>query len=94
VDALNQAGVPCGPVYRMDEVFADPQVRHLEMTHAVQHPVLGRQEIARHAVRMTGTTAGTARRPSPERGDHTDEVLASLGYSPAEVAGLRASGVI
>jgi crotonobetainyl-CoA:carnitine CoA-transferase CaiB-like acyl-CoA transferase len=94
VDAMNQAGVPCGPVYQMDEVFADPQVRHLQMTHAVQHPLLGRQEIVRHAVRMTGTTAGTARTPSPERGDHTDEVLASLGYSPADVAGLRADGVI
>jgi formyl-CoA transferase len=93
VDALNQAGVPCGPVCQMDEVFADPQVRHLEMTHAVQHPVLGRLEIVRHAVRMTGTTAGTARTPSPGRGDHTDQVLTSLGYSPAEIAGLRADGV-
>jgi crotonobetainyl-CoA:carnitine CoA-transferase CaiB-like acyl-CoA transferase len=94
VGALNAAGVPCGPVYRMDEVFADPQVRHLEMTQAVRHPVLGRQDIVRHPVRMTGTAAGTARTPSPERGDHADEVLTSLGYSPAEVAGLRASGVI
>jgi formyl-CoA transferase len=94
VDALNHVGVPCGPVYRMDEVFADPQVQHLEMTHPVRHPLLGRQEIVRHAVRMTGTTAGTARTPSPEPGDHADEVLTSLGYSPAEVAGLRADGVI
>jgi crotonobetainyl-CoA:carnitine CoA-transferase CaiB-like acyl-CoA transferase len=94
VDALNQAGVPCGPVYRMDEVFADPQVRHLEMAHAVQHPELGPLEMLRSAVQMTGTSAGTARTPAPERGDHADEVLASLGYSPAEVAGLRADGVI
>ena len=93
VRALNQAGVPCGPVYRMDEVFADPQVRHLDMTQAVPHPALGPLEIVRNAVRMTGTAAGTARTPSPDRGDHTDEVLTSLGYSPAEVAGLRADGV-
>src|SRR5499427_1982801 len=39
VEALNQVGVPCGPVYRMDEVFADPQVQHLAMTHPVTHPV-------------------------------------------------------
>ena len=94
VEALNGAGVPCGPVYRVDEVFADPQVRHLEMTQAVRHPALGRLEIMRNAVRMTGTTAGTARTPTPDPGDHTDEVLTALGYSPAEVAGLRASGVI
>ena len=48
----------------------------------------------RNAVRMTGTTAGTVRVPAPDPGDHTDEVLAGLGYSPAQVAGLRASGVI
>jgi crotonobetainyl-CoA:carnitine CoA-transferase CaiB-like acyl-CoA transferase len=94
VEALNRAGVPCGPVYRMDEVFADPQVRHLEMTQAVRHPALGQLEIVRNAVRIPGTTAGTARTPSPDPGDHSDEVLAGLGYSPAEVAALRAGGVI
>src|SRR6516225_8836118 len=54
VSALNEAGVPCGPVYRMDEVFADPQVEHLAMTRTVQHPVLGPLAIVRNAVRMTG----------------------------------------
>jgi crotonobetainyl-CoA:carnitine CoA-transferase CaiB-like acyl-CoA transferase len=93
VQALNQAGVPCGPVYRMDEVFADPQVRHLEMTAPVQHPALGRLDILRNAVRMTDGPA-TVRAPSPDAGDHTDEVLAGLGYPEAEIARLRASGVI
>jgi crotonobetainyl-CoA:carnitine CoA-transferase CaiB-like acyl-CoA transferase len=93
VQALNQAGVPCGPVYRMDEVFADPQVRHLEMTEPVQHPALGRLDILRNAVRMTDGPA-TVRAPSPDAGDHTDEVLAGLGYPEAEIARLRASGVI
>ena len=94
VEALARAGVPCGPVYRMDEVFADPQVRHLEMTKPVSHPARGPLEIVRSPVRMTGTRAGTARTPAPDPGDHTDEVLASLGYSPEEVAELRASDVI
>jgi crotonobetainyl-CoA:carnitine CoA-transferase CaiB-like acyl-CoA transferase len=93
VDALNQAGVPCGPVYRMDEVFADPQVRYLEMTAPVQHPALGRLDILRNAVRMTDGPA-TVRAPSPDPGDHTDEVLAGLGYPDAEIARLRAGGVI
>jgi crotonobetainyl-CoA:carnitine CoA-transferase CaiB-like acyl-CoA transferase len=93
VAALNEAGVPCGPVYRMDEVFADPQVRHLGMTAPVEHPALGRLDILRNAVRMTGAPA-TVRAPSPGPGGHTDEVLTELGYPPAEIAALRGQGVI
>jgi crotonobetainyl-CoA:carnitine CoA-transferase CaiB-like acyl-CoA transferase len=93
VEALNEAGVPSGPVYQMDEVFADPQVRHLAMTEPVPHPELGRLDILRNAVRMTDGPA-TVRAPSPDPGDHTDEVLASLGYPEAEIARLRAGGVI
>jgi crotonobetainyl-CoA:carnitine CoA-transferase CaiB-like acyl-CoA transferase len=93
VSALNDAGVPCGPVYRMDEVFADPQVEHLAMTQAVQHPVLGPLAIVRNAVRMTGGP-DTVRKPSPDLGDDTDEVLAGLGYSQAEIDRLRAQAVI
>jgi formyl-CoA transferase len=93
VDALNAAGVPCGPVYRVDEVFADPQVVHLGMTAPVQHPALGQLSIVRNAVRMTGAP-GTVRAPSPDIGAHTGEVLAGLGYSPAEISQLLADGVI
>ncbi len=93
VAALNEAGVPCGPVYRMDEVSADPQVEHLAMTEPVQHPALGRLDILRNAVRMTGAP-GTVRAPSPDIGDHTDEVLAELGYPRAEIDSLRVQGVI
>lgn len=93
VEAFNQAGVPCGPVYQMDEVFADPQVEHLAMTEPVQHPVLGRLDVLRNAVRMTDVPA-TIRTPSPEVGAHTDEVLAQLGYRRAEIARLRSQGVI
>jgi crotonobetainyl-CoA:carnitine CoA-transferase CaiB-like acyl-CoA transferase len=93
VAALNEAGVPCGPVYRMDEVFADPQVAHLAMTEPVQHPALGRLEILRNAVRMTDAPA-TVRTPSPDTGAHTDEVLAELGYPRADIDRLRTHGVI
>jgi crotonobetainyl-CoA:carnitine CoA-transferase CaiB-like acyl-CoA transferase len=93
VEALNEAGVPCGPVYRMDEVFADPQVQHLAMTGSVEHPVLGRLEILRNAVRMSGTPS-TVRTPSPDAGAHTGEVLAELGYEPAEIDRLRGLGAI
>ena len=93
VKTLNDAGVPCGPVYRMDEVFADPQVRHLEMTAPVQHPALGRLDILRNAIRMTEAPA-TVMAPSPDAGAHSDEVLTELGYSAAEIDGLRDQRVI
>ena len=92
IEALNQAGVPCGPVYRMDEVFADPQVEHLAMTEPVQHPALGRLDILRNAVRMSDAAA-TVRTPSPDAGDHSAEVLAELGYPQAEIDRLREQGV-
>jgi crotonobetainyl-CoA:carnitine CoA-transferase CaiB-like acyl-CoA transferase len=93
VKVLNEAGVPCGPVYRMDEVFADPQVQHLGMTAPVQHARLGQLDIVRNAVQMTGVP-GTVRAASPELGADSDEVLADLGYSPAEIGHLRAGGVV
>ncbi|MGA8454094.1 MAG: CaiB/BaiF CoA-transferase family protein [Streptosporangiaceae bacterium] len=93
VEALNQAGVPCGPVYGMDEVFADPQVEHLEMTEPVQHPALGRLDILRNAVRMTDGPA-TVRTPSPDIGADTDAVLTELGYPREEIDRLRVQGVI
>lgn len=93
VEDLNEAGVPCGPVYRMDEVFGDPQVTHLGMTQTVRHPVLGSLTMVRNAVRMTDAP-DTVRTPSPDPGDHTGEVLASLGYSQAEIGRLREQAVI
>jgi formyl-CoA transferase len=93
VETLTAAGVPCGPVYRMDQVFADPQVQHLAMTEPVRHPVLGRLDILRNAVRMTDAPP-TVRAPSPGIGAHTDEVLAELGYPRAEIDQLRARDVI
>jgi len=93
ITALNGVGVPCGPVYRMDEVFADPQVEHLAMTQSVTHPVLGQLNVVRNAVRMTDAPS-TVRAPSPDVGDHTDEVLDELGYPREAVEQLRADGVI
>jgi crotonobetainyl-CoA:carnitine CoA-transferase CaiB-like acyl-CoA transferase len=77
----------------MDEVFADAQVQHLNMTAPVQHPALGQLDILRNAIRMTDAPA-TVRAPSPDVGAHSDAVLTELGYSAAEIGGLRAGGVI
>jgi crotonobetainyl-CoA:carnitine CoA-transferase CaiB-like acyl-CoA transferase len=93
VEVLAEAGVPCGPVYRMDEVFADPQIEHLAMATPVEHPALGRLDLVRNAVRMTGT-GPTVRSASPDAGDDTDTVLAELGYDSAEIDQLRADGTV
>ena len=93
VDLLNEAGVPCGPIYSVDETFADPQVRHLGMTKAVSHPALGEVNVVDHAVNMSRTPPAM-RRASPEAGEHTEEVLREAGYSTAEIEDFRARQVV
>ena len=93
VEVLNAAGVPCGPVYAMDEVFADPQIEHLGMAAPVEHPELGSVTLVRNAVRMTGA-APTVRHPVAAAGADTDAVLDELGLTREQVAGLRRSGAL
>jgi crotonobetainyl-CoA:carnitine CoA-transferase CaiB-like acyl-CoA transferase len=93
VESLNAAGVPCGPIYSIDEVFADPQVQHLEMSKPVQHKTLGTLDVVNNAVTMGGAPEMTYR-ATPERGQHTSEVLAEFGYSDSEIKDLMQSGVI
>jgi formyl-CoA transferase len=93
VRLLNEAGVPCGPVYRMDEVFADEQIQHLGMAAPVEHDALGRLDLLRNAVRISGT-APTVRTPAPEAGGDTMPILTELGFTADQVAQLRAGGAI
>ena len=93
VARLNAVGVPCGPVYTVDEVFADPQVQHLDLLGTVEHPTLGPLDILRNAVRISGAPP-TVRTAAPDAGDHTDEVLESLGYDHEQITDLRARGVV
>jgi crotonobetainyl-CoA:carnitine CoA-transferase CaiB-like acyl-CoA transferase len=93
IDILNKAGVPCGPIYKMDEVFADEQVRHLKMAAPVHHPKLGNIEVVSQAVELSRTPSGV-RYPTPEKGEHTDEVLGELGYDAADIAELRKQKVV
>ena len=93
IEALNQAGVPSGPIYRMNEVFADPQVRHLNITRKVAHGVLGEVEVIGQPIELS-RTPWSIRSASPEAGEHTDAVLGELGYSAGEIAGLHAGKVV
>jgi len=93
VEILNDAGVPCGPIYSIDQVFADPQVQHLGMAQVVESAALGRQEVVGQAVNLSRTPA-SIRIATPELGEHTDQILNDLGYAPEEIVELRNSGVI
>jgi formyl-CoA transferase len=96
IEILNRAGVPSGPIYRIDEVFADPQVRQMGITRMIQSsesPRRGRQELVGQAVELS-RTPWELRTPTPEKGEHTDAILATLGYDATAIADLRARGVI
>jgi crotonobetainyl-CoA:carnitine CoA-transferase CaiB-like acyl-CoA transferase len=93
VERLAAANVPASPVYELDQVFEDPQIRHLNLVAELDQPGLG-------PVRMLGlpfaasATPGTLRRPAPRLGEHTAEVLAELGLDRSEIDRLAAEGII
>jgi formyl-CoA transferase len=94
IELMNETGVPCGPIYRIDETFADPQVRHLEMARPIDHPKLGRLAAVGQAINMSRTPEPERLRPTPELGEHTGAILRELGYDETRIAGLRARSVI
>ena len=93
VEVLNAGGVPCGPIYSVDQTFADPQVRHLAMAHPVEHPTLGTIELVGQPINFDGV-ADYEWTATPELGEHTDAVLAGLGYSNEAIADLRQRNVV
>jgi formyl-CoA transferase len=93
VRRLREANVPVGPINALDEVFADPVVRHLGLIAEVDHPTAGRVRAPGIPVRLSGTPPSVRRHP-PELGEHTDEILRELGYAKEEIAALRRDGAI
>ncbi|WP_119157078.1 CaiB/BaiF CoA transferase family protein [Caldimonas tepidiphila] len=94
-ERLIRSGVPCGPIHAVDQVFEDPQVRHLGIARTLAHPELGDIEVvglpmqfSRHP-RAAGPLV-----PAPHQGDQTDAILTGLGYSPERIAALRECHVV
>jgi crotonobetainyl-CoA:carnitine CoA-transferase CaiB-like acyl-CoA transferase len=94
IDAFADAGVPAGPIYSIDQVFDDPQVRHVGIARPISHPTRGEVECVGQAINLSRTPQPPRMQPSPEMGEHTEEVLADLGYSADDVAQLRTRGVV
>ena len=90
---LNEAGVPCGPINRIDEVFADPQVKHLGIAQPVQHHELGEINLLGQPFTLSRTPT-RLRTAIPERGHDTDDVLAELGLNPEEIKGLHERDIV
>ncbi|MBI3372616.1 MAG: CoA transferase [Betaproteobacteria bacterium] len=93
VEILNKAGVPCGAINAMDKVFADPQVRHLKAAAEVSHPKLGKLKLINQPVTLSRTPASLAA-ATPERGEHSEEVLGELGYDSTAIERLRSEKII
>jgi len=93
IEILNKAGVPCGPIYTIDKMFADPQVQLLGMAQPVEHPVLGRIDIVGQGVKLARTPA-QIRKPAPDRGQNTREILGEVGYDAAAIEDLRKRGIV
>ena len=90
VQIMNDAGVPCGPIYRVDEAFGDPQVRHLEMAQPVHSPALGDLTILGPPGLARSNSGMPIRTSAPELGQDNEEILTSLGYTKDQIADLAA----
>ncbi len=91
--ALEAAKVPCGPINHLGEVFDDPQVRARGMVSTLPHPLAGAVNLVSSPMKLSATPPQPRRAP-PLLGQHTDEVLASLGLDAAQRDALRAQGVV
>lgn len=93
IERLNRAGVPCGRVMTLGDVFADPQVLAQEMVIEADHPGHGPVRMTGFPVKLSATPA-RLRHPAPKLGEHTDEILAAAGYDEDRIAALHAAGVV
>lgn len=94
IAALNEAGVPCGPINTIDRTFAEPQVQHIGIARPVRHPSLGEIRVVGQPINLSDFPQPGELKPTPDLGEHTDEVLSDLGYDGKAIAALKSGGVI
>ena len=94
IEILNKAGVPCGPIYSVDQVFADPQVQHLGMDWSIDTgDERGELHVVAEPVSLSRTPSGMVA-PPPRLGEHTDSVLTEFGFSADEIEKLKDAKVL
>ncbi|MEX2643282.1 MAG: CaiB/BaiF CoA-transferase family protein [Acetobacterales bacterium] len=95
IEIMEKIGVPCGPIYKMDETWNDPQVKTLHMDPLTKHQKLGDVRVVGQAVKLTRTPQPDIMRlPTPELGEHTDAILRDLGYDDSTIKALHEKGVV
>ena len=92
-ELLVAAGLPCGPVYNIKQAFADPQVEALRLKRSVVHPRLGELDLVAQPCEITGFDR-EIRTATPDLGEHTHEILGSLGYSAEDIEKLKVARAI
>ena len=93
IEALNDAGVPSGPILSIDQVFDNEQVQHLGLATPIEHPQLGEIQVLGLPVTLSRTPGGV-RTPTAEKGGHSEEILKELGLSAEDIRRLRADEVV
>ena len=93
IEILNKAGVACGPIYNVKQVFEDPHVQTLDMVQPVDHPKLGRLNLVGQGVTLTRTRP-RMRSAAPDRGQHTREILEEFGVETGNLQELKQRGIV
>ena len=93
VERLNKAGVPCGPIYAIDQMFADPQVEHVGIAQSVTKKDKSKMRLVGQPVTLSRTPSRLVARP-PELGEHTDAVLKEFGFSARDIAVLHKANAV
>jgi crotonobetainyl-CoA:carnitine CoA-transferase CaiB-like acyl-CoA transferase len=93
IELFEANGIPCGPIYTIDQVFADPQVKHLGMATKMVSPYIGETEVVASGINISGFSKAI-RLHTPDAGEHQDEIMKSVGYTDAEIASMKQKGAI